>query len=145
MVPLNETILRTREKRFYLGLQRITLCLYTMMGLFTVNRKSALLNLQYKHLLVTLQRNPHGGPPVPAIDIRPEYVKGFLGTKHLYVTIKLLFPLSLIRYFPIELMLTRTATPFPFRRLSTECLSSSARMSSSSPSCSMPTPLRRLA
>jgi hypothetical protein len=87
MIPLNETILQTREKRFHLGLQRIILCLYAMVGMFTVNRKGAILNLQYKHLLVTLQRNPHGGPPVPTIDIRPEYVKGFLGTKDLYVIV----------------------------------------------------------
>jgi Protein of unknown function (DUF3435) len=84
---LNETILRTREKRFHLGIQHIMLCLYAMVGLFTVNRKGAILHLQYKHLLVTLQRNPHGGLPVPAIDIRPEYVKGFLGTKDLYVAV----------------------------------------------------------
>lgn len=87
MIPLNETILQTRKKRFYLGLQRIMLCTYGMMGVFSVNRKTAILHLQYKHLLITLQRNPHGGPPVPSIDIRPEHVKKFLGTKDLYVTV----------------------------------------------------------
>jgi Protein of unknown function (DUF3435) len=49
MIPLNETILWTREKRFHLGVQRIILCLYATVGLFTVNRKGALLHLQYKH------------------------------------------------------------------------------------------------
>lgn len=34
MVPFNETILQTREKRFHLGFQRILLCFYVMMGLF---------------------------------------------------------------------------------------------------------------
>jgi Protein of unknown function (DUF3435) len=62
----------------------------------SVNRKGADLNLQYKHLLVTLQRNPHGGPPAPVIDIRPEYVKGFLGTKALYVTVNCFSPVRIL-------------------------------------------------
>lgn len=87
MVPFNETILQTREKRSHLGFQRILLCFYVMMGLFTVSRKGAMLHLQYKHLVVTLQKNPHGGPPVPMVDFRAEFIKGFLGMKELYVTI----------------------------------------------------------
>ncbi|KAM0106020.1 hypothetical protein ACP6JB_008322 [Aspergillus fumigatus] len=83
MVPFNETILQTREKRFHLGFQRILLCFYVMMGLFTVSRKGAMLHLQYKHLVVTLQKNPHGGPPVPMVDFRAEFIKGFLGMKEL--------------------------------------------------------------
>ncbi|KAH3002168.1 hypothetical protein KXV22_007261 [Aspergillus fumigatus] len=54
-----------------------------MMGLFTVSRKGAMLHLQYKHLVVTLQKNPHGGPPVPMVDFRAEFIKGFLGMKEL--------------------------------------------------------------
>ena len=46
-----------------------------------------MLHLQYKHLVVTLQKNPHGGPPVPMVDFRAEFIKGFLGMKELYVTI----------------------------------------------------------
>ncbi|EED20923.1 C2H2 finger domain protein, putative [Talaromyces stipitatus ATCC 10500] len=83
MIPFNETILRTREKRFYLGIQRIMLCLALMLGLFTASRKTAILKLQYKHLRLSLQRNPHGGPPVLSIDIEPEYIKQLLGTKAL--------------------------------------------------------------
>ena len=45
MVPFNETILQTREKRFYLGFQRIILCLYNTIGLFTINRKQAMIEL----------------------------------------------------------------------------------------------------
>ncbi|KAH1515597.1 hypothetical protein KXX29_009720 [Aspergillus fumigatus] len=79
MVPFNETILQTREKRFHLGFQRIILCLYNTIGLFTVNRKQAMLHLQFKHLQITLQRDPHGGPPVPMIEIEPQFVKSVLG------------------------------------------------------------------
>jgi hypothetical protein len=79
MVPFNETILRTREKRFHLGFQRIILCLYNTIGLFTVNRKQAILHLQFKHLQISLQRDPHGGPPVPMIEIEPQFVKSVLG------------------------------------------------------------------
>ena len=61
MVPFNETILQTQEKRFHLGFQQIILCLYNTIGLFTVNRKQAMLGLRYKHLQVTLQQDLHGG------------------------------------------------------------------------------------
>ncbi|THC87454.1 hypothetical protein EYZ11_013100 [Aspergillus tanneri] len=79
MVPFNETILQTREKRFHLGFQRIILCLYNTIGLFTVNRKKAILNLQFKHLQLSLQKDPRGGPPVPMIEIQPQFVKSVLG------------------------------------------------------------------
>ncbi|KAL4766861.1 hypothetical protein BDW60DRAFT_212539 [Aspergillus nidulans var. acristatus] len=83
MVPFNETILQTREKRFHLGFQRIILCLYNTIGLFTINRKHAMLNLQFKHLQLTLQRDPRGGPPVPMIEIQPRFVKSILGMSKL--------------------------------------------------------------
>jgi hypothetical protein len=83
MVPFNQTILQTREKRFHLGLQRLLLCFYNMLGLFTVNRESAILNLRYKDLLLTVQRDPHGGPPVPTVDFRPQFIKKNLGMKKL--------------------------------------------------------------
>ena len=83
MVPFNETILQTREKRFYLGFQRIILCLYNTIGLFTVNRKQAILDLQFRHLQVSLQQDPHGGPPVPMIELQPQFVKSVLGMSKL--------------------------------------------------------------
>ena len=83
MVPFNETILQTREKRFYLGFQRIILCLYNTIGLFTINRKQAMLHLQFRHLQVSLQQDPHGGPPVPMIELQPQFVKGVLGMSNL--------------------------------------------------------------
>jgi hypothetical protein len=79
MVPFNETILQTRGKRFHLGIQRIILCLYNTIGMFTVNRKHAMLTLQFKHLQITLQQDPRGGLPIFMIELRPEFVKGCLG------------------------------------------------------------------
>ncbi|KAH8431665.1 DUF3435 domain-containing protein [Aspergillus melleus] len=83
MVPFNETILQTREKRFHLGFQRIILCLYNTIGLFTVNRKQAMLHLQFKHLQLSLQQDPRGGPPVPMIELEPQFVKSVLGMSKL--------------------------------------------------------------
>ncbi|KAB8067670.1 hypothetical protein BDV29DRAFT_163138 [Aspergillus leporis] len=39
----------------------------------------AMLHLQFKHLQITLQRDPHAGPPVPMIEIEPQFVKSVLG------------------------------------------------------------------
>ncbi|KAH1415219.1 hypothetical protein KXX64_006687 [Aspergillus fumigatus] len=68
-----------------MGFQRIVLCLYNSIGLFTVNRKQAILHLQFKHLQINLQRDPHGGPPVPMIEIEPQFVKSVLGMYKVYV------------------------------------------------------------
>jgi hypothetical protein len=54
LVPSNETILQIREKWFHLGFQRIIRCLYNTIGLFTANRKQAMLHLQFEHLQITL-------------------------------------------------------------------------------------------
>ena len=59
MVPFNKTILQTWEKQFYLGFQQIILCLYNTIGLFTINRKQAMIELQ------------------------PQFVKSFLGMSKL--------------------------------------------------------------
>lgn len=85
MIKFNETILQTRKKRFFLGIQRIMLCLALMLGLFTAGRKNAILKLQYKHLRISLLRNPYDGPPILDIAIKPEYIKSFLGITNLYV------------------------------------------------------------
>ncbi|KAJ6093618.1 hypothetical protein N7486_008907, partial [Penicillium sp. IBT 16267x] len=65
--PFNETILSTQEK-----------------NIFTVHRRSALLSLQFKDLVISLQKDPHRGPPVPMIELTPEGTKKFLGITKLY-------------------------------------------------------------
>ncbi|EDN07394.1 predicted protein [Histoplasma mississippiense (nom. inval.)] len=98
MIPFNETILSTREKRFHLGIQRLLLCFYNMLGLFTVNREHAILNLQYKDLLLTVQRDPHGGPPVPMVDFTPRCVKKKMGMKNLnsFILPEIIYGISLV-------------------------------------------------
>lgn len=82
--PFNETILSTQEKKFHLGFQRIQVCLFNSLGIFTVHRRSALLSLQFKDLVISLQKDPRGGPPVPLIELTPEGTKKFLGITKLY-------------------------------------------------------------
>ncbi|OJD22678.1 hypothetical protein ACJ73_05976, partial [Blastomyces percursus] len=79
MSPLQETALRTQEKRFWLSLQRMQICLYNLLGLFTLNRKSAILNLRYRDLRVSLQRDPSSGPHLPTVEFRYSFTKKHLG------------------------------------------------------------------
>ncbi|KAJ5804829.1 hypothetical protein N7474_010694 [Penicillium riverlandense] len=81
LTELNETILRTQERRFHFGYERIQMCLFSMIGIYTVNRLSALLSLQLKHLQFSIQKDPHGGPPVLLVEIRLEHTKRFLGSE----------------------------------------------------------------
>lgn len=81
LTELNETILRTQERRFHFGYERIQMCLFSMLGIYTVNRLSALLSLQLKHLQFSIQKDPHGGPPVLLAEIRSEHTKRFLGSE----------------------------------------------------------------
>ncbi|KAB8227561.1 DUF3435 domain-containing protein [Aspergillus alliaceus] len=83
IVPLNETILSTQEKKFYLGFQRIQVCLFNSLALFTVHRRSALLSLQFKDLQISLQKDPRGGPPIPMVELTAEGTKKFLGVTKL--------------------------------------------------------------
>ncbi|PLB46332.1 hypothetical protein P170DRAFT_361973, partial [Aspergillus steynii IBT 23096] len=77
--PFNETILVTQQKRFDLGFQRIQMCLLNILGLFTLHRKSALLALQFKHLQISVQKDPRGGPPIPLIELGTDATKRYLG------------------------------------------------------------------
>ncbi|PGH36545.1 hypothetical protein GX50_00581 [[Emmonsia] crescens] len=81
MVPFNQTIFQTRETQLHPGLQRLLLCFYSMLGLFTVNRENAILNLWYKGLRLSVQRDSHGGPSVPTVDFRLEFIKSTYGVE----------------------------------------------------------------
>lgn len=85
LTEFNDTIIRTQEKRFNVGYERIQLCLFSMLGIYTVNRLSALLSLQFKHLQFSIQNDSYEGPPVLLMEIRSEHTKQFLGTSQLYV------------------------------------------------------------
>jgi hypothetical protein len=47
--------------------------------------KQAMLHLQFKHLQISLRRNPYGGPPVPMFEIEPQFAKNVLGMFNVYV------------------------------------------------------------
>ncbi|KAJ5737405.1 uncharacterized protein N7483_002530 [Penicillium malachiteum] len=79
VIILQETVLRTMDKRFYIGLQRMQQCLYNLMACFTVNRISAMRKLQYKHLQCSIQRDPKGGPPRILLEITYKFAKNHLG------------------------------------------------------------------
>ncbi|KAJ6126308.1 hypothetical protein N7523_001920 [Penicillium sp. IBT 18751x] len=83
LTEFNETIIRTQEKRFHFGYERIQLCMFTMLAIFTVNRLSALLSLQFKHLQFSIQKDPDDGPPILLVEIKAEHTKKFLGTSQL--------------------------------------------------------------
>lgn len=54
-----ETVLRTMEKQFHLGFERIHVCLLGILGIYTMmNWISVLLSLQLKHLQFSIQRDP---------------------------------------------------------------------------------------
>ncbi|OXV12009.1 hypothetical protein Egran_00231 [Elaphomyces granulatus] len=79
LTEFNETVLQTTERRFHLGFERIQICLFAIIGIFTVNRIQALLALQPKHLQLSIQRDPLGGPPIPMVELRAVHTKQFLG------------------------------------------------------------------
>lgn len=81
LLPVLETALRTTEKRFDLGRHRIELCLFLQLAGFTVNRSSAILALQYKHIMMTVLRDPEGGPHRLLLEFTFEFTKEYLGMK----------------------------------------------------------------
>jgi Protein of unknown function (DUF3435) len=111
LVPLQETILRTQENRFWVGLQRIQQCLYGLMACFTVNRLNAMRNLQYRHLLLSLQWDPHGGPPRILIEITYRLANKYLGVTQGYGWTWILL-ISNHHSFPRRLTL-HSAAPHP--------------------------------
>lgn len=117
MVPFNETILQTQEKQFHLGFQRIILYLYNTIRLFTVNRKQAILHLQFKHLQISLQQDPHGGPPVPMIKIKPQFVKSVLRIYKVYIRLSVMLSPKLVPSSLI-ILINETAIPSHYQRLS---------------------------
>ena len=73
---------------------RVDLCLILILAGMLGIRPGALVEggksrgknrvLCYRHVQVTLIRNPDGGPPKVLVEITLEYTKGFLGNKDAY-------------------------------------------------------------
>ncbi|KAF1952281.1 hypothetical protein CC80DRAFT_518793 [Byssothecium circinans] len=76
-----QTNLVTTEKRYPHGRCRIQAQLYLQLGGFTANRPQALLSLCYRHIQVTLLRDPEGGPHRVLLEFTFEFTKQFLGVK----------------------------------------------------------------
>ncbi|KAF2844244.1 hypothetical protein T440DRAFT_436700 [Plenodomus tracheiphilus IPT5] len=88
-----QTNLVTTEKRYTHGRYRIQAQLYLQLGGFTANRPQALLSLCYRHIQVTLLRDPEGGPHRLLLEFTFEFTKEFLGVKDMNT-----FPLPEIIY-----------------------------------------------
>jgi hypothetical protein len=84
-------LLATTEMSFDSGWLRIELILFCQLAAITGNRPEALINLRYRHLKLTLIRDPTGqsGPyPRLFIELTAEYTKTFLGMKDKYVSLE---------------------------------------------------------
>ncbi|EDN06867.1 predicted protein [Histoplasma mississippiense (nom. inval.)] len=81
LVKVVETTVTTTKKKFGHGRQRILLCLFFQLAGFSANRPQALLNLCYRHIKITLLKDPDGGPNNILIEFTIEFAKTFLGEK----------------------------------------------------------------
>lgn len=77
------TNLVTTEKRYTHGRCRIQLQLYLHLGGFTASRPSAILHMCYRHIKVTLLRDPDGGSHQVVLEFTFEFTKKYLGIKDL--------------------------------------------------------------
>jgi hypothetical protein len=85
------TNLVTTVKRFRLGRLRIQDQFYYQTGGFTASRPQAILALCYRHIRVTLLKDPEGGPNRVLLEFTFEFTKDFLGIKDMYVNACSLF------------------------------------------------------
>jgi hypothetical protein len=76
-----QTNLTTTKKRYTHGRQRIHKALFGQLAGFSGNRPRVLLNLRYRDIIVTLLRDPNGGPHRILIEFTCEFTKQFLGVK----------------------------------------------------------------
>lgn len=81
-----QTNITTTEKKYPHGRYRIQVQLYLQLGGFTANRPSAILSLCYRHIQITLLRDPEGGPYQLLLKFTFEFTKKILGVKDLSVT-----------------------------------------------------------
>ena len=80
-----ETNLISTKIRYSHGRLRIETCLFLVLASLSGNRPKALFNLRHQEILVTLLRDPEGGPHRISIEFTPEFMKSFLGLKEGYV------------------------------------------------------------
>ena len=76
-----ETTISTTKKKFGHGRHRIELGLFLQLAGLTTNRPQAILDLRYRHIQVSLLRDPQGGPHRNLIEFTFEFTKEWLGAK----------------------------------------------------------------
>jgi hypothetical protein len=81
LVGILHTNLTTTKKRYDHGRQRIQVALYHHLAGFSANRPQAVLDLCYRHIVVSLLRDPEGGPHRILLEFTYEFTKQFLGMK----------------------------------------------------------------
>ncbi|KAL5312965.1 hypothetical protein ACEPPN_019391 [Leptodophora sp. 'Broadleaf-Isolate-01'] len=75
-------LLATTEMTFDIGWLRVQLVLFCQLAGITGNRPEALVELRYRHLKLTLIRDPDGGGrPRLFVELTPEFTKRYLGSK----------------------------------------------------------------
>jgi hypothetical protein len=80
-------LLATNEMTFGIGWLRVQLVLFCQLAGITGNRPEALVELRYRHLKLSLIRDPDGGSrPRLFVELTPEFTKRYLGSKDMYVT-----------------------------------------------------------
>ncbi|KAJ5086714.1 hypothetical protein NUU61_008021 [Penicillium alfredii] len=93
-----ETTISTTKKKFGHGRHRIELGLFLQLAGLTTNRPQAILDLRYRHIRVSLLRDPHGGPHRIVIEFTFEFTKEWLGAKDMntYILPEIIFDPSLV-------------------------------------------------
>ncbi|KAI9761350.1 MAG: hypothetical protein M1840_001974 [Geoglossum simile] len=81
LVEYLQTNLTMTKKRYTHGRHHIQLALFCQLAGFSGNCPQALFNLQYRDIVVTLLRDPNGGPHRILIEFTCEFTKQFLGVK----------------------------------------------------------------
>ena len=76
-----QTNITTTKKRYTHGRHQIQVGLFLQLAGFSGNRPQAVLHLYYRHIVVTLLRDPKGGPHRILIEFTYEFTKQFLGAK----------------------------------------------------------------
>lgn len=133
VVEILQTNLTTTEKRYSHGRHRIQLALWFHGAFITANRPQALLSLRYRHIAITLLRDPKGGPHRILLEFTFEFTKTYLGMKDAYVsapprhTPHMLFLHPPVRIYFYEALGTRSRslrsslTPPSFSALMSSC------------------------
>lgn len=85
LVEFTRVLLKTTQMTFEIGWLRIQPILFSQLASITGNRPEALVELRLRHLELTLIRDPSEGRPRLFSELLPEFIKGFLGLKDVWV------------------------------------------------------------